>query len=256
MKSEITKVRPSKLEAHTGRGKQRAEGVDERRAARMAANFKPHAVGVLTAVKRGGAYLVIDGAHRLKMFEILGIDDPIDVRVISDASDAEEAESFHDLNSFKSPSAVSKFISRVSAGDPVAVEVEQIITANGWVVSTTVGPGAIRCIDAAVKQVHSRGNLDRTLKLLTAAYGYDEDAVHQNMFVGVSTLLFRLGDVVDDAQIIATLKANAPSTVLRKARSIVETQGGTAPAAVARVLVGLHNKGRRTRLLPEWVWTR
>ena len=38
--------------------------------------------------------------------------------------------------------------------------------------------------------------------------------------------------------------------------ALQSAQGGTTPAAFAKVLVGIYNTRRRTARLPEWVWTR
>lgn len=42
----------------------------------------------------------------------------------------------------------------------------------------------------------------------------------------------------------------------RACKVLRDVQGGTVPAALAKILAGMHNKKRRTNLLPEWVWIR
>lgn len=255
MNSDIISIKPSKLEVHTGQGKQRAEGTDERRAARMAANFNPDLLHVLTAVKEGSKYLVIDGAHRLKACELAGYNEPVNVRVITGAVNGDTARLFSGLNTFKAPSAISHFIAAVVGGDPVAGEINSIVESHGWTIKQSKDDGYIACIEE-IKRTHARGNLDRTLSIITAAYGHSGEAVHHNVVAGISVLLLRLGDSIDDKHLIDVLKANHPAVILRMARMVNEMQGGTVPAAVAKFLVGRYNNRRRSKLLPESVWTR
>lgn len=75
-------------------------------------------------------------------------------------------------------------------------------------------------------------------------------------FGGVGLLLARFGREVDQRKLSNEMAKTRPLTVVGRARVIKDSQGGTLPAAMAKVLHGMHNHGRRTNRLPEWVWTR
>jgi hypothetical protein len=47
-----------------------------------------------------------------------------------------------------------------------------------------------------------------------------------------------------------------PGVLIGRSKALRDLQGGTIAAAMAKTLVGLYNKRRRTNLLPEWVWVR
>jgi len=58
------------------------------------------------------------------------------------------------------------------------------------------------------------------------------------------------------AGLVSEMQATRPGIVIGKAKALRDSQGGTLPAAAAKVLVGMHNRKRRTNLLPDWVWIR
>lgn len=40
--------------------------------------------------------------------------------------------------------------------------------------------------------------------------------------------------------------------LIGRAKTLTQYRGGNIPNAMAEIIVNLYNKGRRTRLLPEW----
>ena len=247
---------------------QRDEGVNQPRVNKMASAFDRDALGVLIlSQRRDGTLVCLDGAHRTAAARQAGHAARMDAIVFTGLSMAEEASLFLLYNDKKDPSAISRFKARVIAGDPVAVDVNRIIAEHGWKVSTAKNDtGVLAAIDKAEAVYRNAGKtmpegaypevLDSVLTILTAAWEHDPKSTHGALLIGVSQLIGRFGKAIDYKKVIDEMQGTRPGVLMGKARNLADIQGGTVSAAVAKILVGLHNNRRRTNLLPEWVWTR
>lgn len=258
MKSQLRKITADNLAIATDTGTQRVEGVDEIRVARMATRFQSHLLGTLTASERSdGTMVVVDGAHRLTLCRKVGYAKPLNVEVFSGLTVAEEASLFLGRNNAKMPSAVSKFIARVAEGEPAAVEMNDIITRHGWIVGVANEDGVVAAVQA-FEQVHKLGAnvADETLSIITEAWERDRKSSDSFLLAGVGALVHRWGDKIDRPKLVLEMSSTRPTVLIGKAKTLRDVQGGTVGAAMAKVLVGLHNNRKRANLLPEWVWTR
>lgn len=247
---------------------QRKEGVNQRRVNKMAANFDPHALGVLIlSYRRDGSYVCLDGMHRRAAAIQAGWVGPVDARVFTGLSLSEEAALFLLYNDKKDPSAVSRFGARVTAGEPIAVDINDIVTQYGWkVAANSQEKGILSAVDA-MEQVYRTatktlpdgahpGVAQWTIAVITAAWGHDPAGVQGAILGGVSQLYGRFSETIDSEKLVKELQNTLPRRLVGNAKVLRDAQGGNVPAALAKILVGLHNNRRRTNLLPEWVWTR
>lgn len=246
---------------------QRHEGVDHRRVAEIAEKFNPLALGTITVSRRkDGSMVIIDGMHRTTGAKQAAYSKPVNADIIDGLTLAQEAELFLLLNATKTPSALSKFLVRAVRGEVDAVRMKDIIESHGWTVRPVAAPGYLTAV-TAVERVYRNGGgtvsegahpelLDRTLEILTAAWEHDQKAVDGHLLLGVAQLIGRFGAGVDTKKLVAEMQATRPGVVIGKAKALRDIQGGTVPAAVAKILAGLHNHKRRTNTLPEWVWIR
>jgi len=246
---------------------QRIEGIDHRRVAKMVANFEPESLGVITVSQRDdGTLVALDGMHRCEVCRQKNYTRPLNAEVFIGATLEEEARIFLSHNSGKSPSKISMFLVRVHMGDPVADDITGIAALHGWIISHSNFPGHIYAVDALERVYRNGGGTvsdgthpeltDRVLELVTAAWEHDQTAVNQAMLLAVAQLVGRFGPSVDTAKIVAEMQDTRPGVLIGKAKTLRDLQGGTVPAALAKILAGMHNKKRRTNLLPEWVWIR
>lgn len=247
-------------------GTQRIEGVDSRRVASMVSRWDSSLVGTITIHERAdGKRYVPDGAHRVTAAREIGIRE-LPAMVHRNLTAAEEATLFIGLNTFKQPSAVSRFLARVAEGDEVAGDINRIVKAHGWSIGTTQSNGKITAVTALERVYRTAAGtlpvgahpdvLDWVLDVLTAAWEHDKESVHQSVLQGLAQLAGRFGPDVDVKKLVSEMSLTRPKVLIGKADSQREAWGGTAPAHLAKVLVGLHNHRRRTNVLPEWVWTR
>jgi hypothetical protein len=243
---------------------QRIEGIDHVRVGRMVAEFKPEKLGVITVSQRDdGTMVVLDGMHRVEVCRQVGCTRSLNAEVFTGATIEEEAGIFLSHNSGKSPSAVSIFLVRVQMGDPVAGDINDIASMHGWTIRNTKAPGYLSAVKAlqavylngagTVTQGANAELTDRVLELLTAAWEHDTGSVHESMLKAVAQLVGRFGPQLDTVKLVAEMQGTRPGILIGKAKTLRDVQGGTVPAALAKILAGMHNKKRRTNLLPEWL---
>ena len=247
---------------------QRAEGLDHRRVNTMASNFDPDALGVLILSQRADGTLVcLDGMHRRAGALQAGWKKPVDARVFAGLTMPEEAALFLLYNDKKDPSAISRFKARVLSGDEVAVDINRILQSFGWTVGTeTKNPGNLAAVEALEKVYRSGSGAlsdgtypsltEWVVSVITEAWGRDPIAAHGAILGGLAQLCARYSTAIDTRKLVHELQATQPRALVGKAKTWRDIQGGTVPAAVAKILVGLHNNRRRANLLPEWVWVR
>lgn len=265
MSSNITTVKADSLTIDPR--VQRKEGIDEGRVAKMAQAFNPDALGTITISKRkDGTLVIIDGAHRSAAARAAGHKNDIPATVHTGLTLQQEAELFVLLNTFKQPSAISRFLARVVMGEPEAVQINTIVNNHGWRILQSNDPGCIAAI-GALERIYRNGAgtlnegrhphaLDWTLDIITAAWEHDGASASAHLLLAVAQLYGRFGGAVDAKKLVLEMQHTRPDVLVGKGKVLRDLQGGTVSAAIAKTLVGLHNKKRRSNLLPEWVWTR
>lgn len=266
MKTTHRKVNVADLTIDSRPGLQRVEGVDRRRVDAMAADFRPNALGSITVSERAdGTMVTLDGMHRCELCRKVG-HEKISAHVYSGLSLEQEAELFYLLNQTKQPSAISRFLSRVTLGDPAAVEMADLVARHGWAIAPGSEPGNLCSVEAMERVYRSASGalpkgthpevLDQTLAIITAAWDRDGASAQGHILEGVAQVLGRFGSQVDVEKLVAEMSDTRPAVLIGKAKALKDVQGGTVPGALAKILVNAHNKRRRTNLLPEWVWVR
>ena len=246
---------------------QRVEGVDERRVARMSAEFNERALGSVTySLRANGKKFVLDGRHRITAGRMAGYAKAVPAIEHYDLTPAQEAELFVLLNTFKQPSAVSRFLARAIAGEEAAVLIRQAVKSHGWRIGQSSSDGYISAVEALDRIYRDCAGtvpagdhpeaVDWVLEILTSAWERDRESANAAHLLGVAQIIGRFGTSVDTERLVKKMRQTRPDNVLGKAKNLRDVQGGTVPAAVAKVLIGLYNNGLRTNLLPEWVWVR
>lgn len=246
---------------------QRGEGVDRLRVKKMVTDFDPNALGTITVSERAdGSMIVLDGMHRVDLCRQVDHKRPLHAHVVKGATIEEEAHLFLALNATKTPSSLSKFLVRVVMGEKAAVQMNEIVVSHGWTIGYNSDPGFLAAVDALERVYRNGGGtvpegehpdlVDRTLEILTAAWGHDGKAVQGHLMLAVAQLLGRFGGSVDTKKLVSEMQSTRPGVLIGKAKVLRDVQGGTVPAALAKILAGMHNSKRRTNLLPAWVWIR
>lgn len=232
-------------------------------------------------LRSDGTYAVMDGNHRLAALRIwgLGPEQLVEVTLYEGLSIAEEARIFTLTNRTKPPRVVDGWRSRVLGGEPLAVEIESILSSLGL----RIAPGgtadgdlqAVRALEriylstklsdpgvtqsgisgGRMQQLGSRRNpelLRSVLETLIAAWGRGRDSFHYDLLRGMALLL---GKRAPNRERLATALAHrtgGPLEVVARSRAARAVDSRSIEFLVANVMIAAHNKGRRVDLIEQF----
>lgn len=237
---------------------------DQGHADRIAAKFEPGLVGTLAVSARGDKYYVFDGQHRRCALVKVGLGDvPIPCAVYQGMTIEEEARSFVGRNAgAKKPHIIDIFRVRVTAQDPVAVDINNIVEAAGLHIAFDSTDGAVSAV-AALERVYygkngphpgvaNPGLLMDVLAVLQGAWGNQRAAYDGHLITGLGLVLSRFGEQIDtDALIRSLAMSGNPATMIGQAKALKVALGGNLFGMVGEVIISTYNKGRRKNLLPS-----
>lgn len=240
--------------------------INDRNVTKICEGFDPDAFGVIEVSERpDGTYVVIDGQHRCKAIIDMGwADQRVECKVHRQLTIAQEAALFSKLNASLNLSPIEKFLKRVVAEDPVAVEVVRIAAKVGFIVDRQPRDGNIAAV-VSLEKIY-RGTkfsadrmqakaLEKTLLAVSQAWGHTYAAVHGDILLGVGWVVLRYNGALDVEALIPRLAAmpGGPARLLGNARGLREMKGGSSVAdCIASIVVDSYNKGRRTNKLADW----
>lgn len=239
--------------------------LDERRVQDMAANFQLDLVGVLEVSRRtDGTLHVLDGMHRSAAAKATGHGDlELPSLVHTGLSREREAQMFLGLNNAKSVGAVDKFRVRVIAGNTAAREINQVLVEYGWTVKAGASDGYFMAV-AAIEGVYNspptfnrtrQEIVNKTIAVLTEAWGRHPDGVRSQIVTGVGSMLLRYGSSLDTVKLVNSLKgySGGPRRLVADGQALRQYRRGRVGDAIAEILVRDVNKGRKVaNRLPDW----
>lgn len=229
--------------------------LDVARAEAIGKNLDRRLLGSFIVSRRDdGRLYIIDAQHRHHGLMHVGLaHELVRCEVISGLTVEDEAFLYRLLNkNRKAVDALGDYRAALRHLDPSALEIDAIVRKLDLRISSR--GSAKRTISAieAVKVVHNKQNLERTLTILSA---WDEGpAVYQaTLLRGLSSFLAYYtkrddSPGVDDAHLISVLVKQSPESIIAKIKRL-SVQFSTAEAACA-VFSELYNYKRRNRLPP------
>jgi hypothetical protein len=230
--------------------------LDERRAESIGADLNPDAFGVITLSRRpNGRYVILDGQHRVQALRSIGWNgQKIECHVFTGLTPAAEAQRFIQLNNFKGLRYIDKFLSRIEAHDPAAVQIAKIVQDAGYAVDRTQRDGTITAAKALEDVYLGRGQkikgvnpaaLRLTLKVVTDAWGHTTSAVNGQVLAGVGAFCLRYGKAVNAERLAEKLRkmSGGPEGLIQRGAGKRELHGGTIPFGIAHHLVEVYNRG-------------
>lgn len=226
------------------------------RVERMAQDFHPDAMGVLTTSFRSPKRIhVIDGQHRYRAAEAAAFTGTIQTMEYHGLTVPEEAALFRLLNDTEKVSRIDQFLVKCVENDQAAVTIAGYLEDHGWSVGSSAAEGRLSAI-ASLERVYALDPdaANATLAVLTKAYGHRAAAVQGALVEGVGRLFARYGLAVDRDAFAERLAGvpGGPDGLVGNARGQQFTRTGNLSTQVARVCVNLYNQRRRTTALAEW----
>lgn len=221
--------------------------------------FDRRKFGVLTVSHRTGGklpaseYVVLDGQNRIALALEAGVpeDTKVQVVVFSGLTRAQEAAIFLGLNDGRTVAPLYKFLGRVAAQEPAAVEIVRILESHRWVVRPGNNDGYAQAVTAydAVFRLDAKGYvLDTTVAVITNAWGHKSAAMRSVLIKGVAAVIGRYGSDLSLSQLVDRLKSYKGGAVglYADAKGLHAYRGGSIASAVSEVIVNAYNKGRKS----------
>ncbi|MFJ6566261.1 DUF6551 family protein [Streptomyces sp. NPDC091292] len=228
--------------------------------------FDPSLLGVPDVSRRpGGEQVWLDGQNRADLIRKAGwADQKIECRVFTGLTLAQEAQLFLGLNDNRQVKSIYKFLARVTAGEPDAVNITAIAEAAGWTIADASAEKCITAVRSLERVFHGDQGRDTTmqpgralqltLRVVSEAWGYRSEAVNGDVLLGIGAVFNRFGNVVDLPALVKKLAEypGGPSGLLGKARGARDFQGGTVAHCISDAIVRAYNTRRRNGSLPDW----
>lgn len=220
--------------------------------------FDVDLLGLPVVNKRGdGLIFVVDGQHRVALLREVGWgDQQVQVEYFTGLTQQEEAMLFLNRNNKLTPTPLDKFKVRVTAGEPVAVDINRIVTGLQLTIGRARTDGSIVAV-AALEAVYNGGGilkgktspvaLLKTLRTLKDSWGVAQSTFDGTLIEGVGLVLLKYGDRVDGEALVQRLAASpggAPGLV-GKARALREMRRRPLATCAAAVIVDIYNVKRR-----------
>jgi hypothetical protein len=257
-------------------------------------SYNPALVGLFIVSERlgeGGTreLVLLDGANRQSLMRMAGVEEtPVLCQVFHGLTIAQEAEIALEYNDRRSWTAVREFQNRITMGDPVAVQIRDILEASGWCVDSASVPGTVvgvksfesliktACRRAADATGAHRGTetwkaglasgekdamrvLRLAVEIYTEAFPERQSGHSSVIFYGLALVLLKFEGQIDLARLTENFREHSRGIrqLMSDARGAHETYGYSQPDAVAFMMVQYYNKGlarnSKHALPPFWV---
>lgn len=237
--------------------------LDTRKAQRIANNFNPSALGIITVSKRADrSMIVIDGQTRLEAVRrVTDATGKVPCRVFSGLTLQQEAQMFLDLNTTTKPSLLDSFQVRVTAEDPDAMDMNNIVRSYGWDIKGHPRNGYIQAI-AAVERVYQKSKqleadpnlLQMTIAAITRAWGLNQEGVHAIVLQAIGSLFAQYGSDIEFDRLVSILESweGGPAGLATQGRAHASVMGLLKYHGVAGLIVIKYNKNLSRNKLTEW----
>lgn len=225
---------------------------------RIVVNFDLEQLGTFTLSERGGAFNIIDGQHRWEALRAKGYENSeIQCWVYRGLTEAEEAEKFLKLNDALAVNAFAKFKVGVQAGRPEECDIHRIVRNAGCRVALDAAENSIHAVGTLMRVYRQTGsdNLRRTLQVVYNAY--EHFGLAAVVMDGVSLMLHRYGDQLDDATFIQRLSQGARggiNNLRQRAEQHHQKLGNQKRHCYAAAAVDIvnNNRPKGASKLPSW----
>lgn len=223
---------------------------------RIITRFDLEQVGTPTVNERDGWFYLIDGQHRIEALRGLGYgDQQIECWTYLGLSEAEEAEKFLKLNDTLAVNAFAKFKVGVQAGRELECDIDRIVRDAGFRVALAARDrGAISAVGTLGRVYQQTGgdNLARTLDIIRESYG--DLGLSSAVIDGISLMLHRYGDQLDNATVITRLTAvhGGLGALLARTENWRQKMRAQKRHCVAAAAVEIINGGKGGRKLQSW----
>jgi len=229
---------------------------------KIASHFDPALIGTLCVSKRSAKeYAIIDGQTRAEGMKRVGLADAPCI-VYLGLSRTDEAQLFAKFQTERrGMTSASRFNAQVIAKDPVAVEINEVVTNLGFTIdhNTMNSPMSLRAVAAleyayhgatagrGAKTVKRPDLLSETLETILAAWPKLPDTAKSSVMI--RGLAFYLAtNEPDSERLVDRLSRVTPSDLAKRAEALREGRGmaGKSPAYMAEAIEAQYRRNTRS----------
>lgn len=221
--------------------------LDMRKVKKIADEFDPDAVGVITVCAVNGAdvYHCIDGQNRTAAVKLLwGDDEKVPCNIIPAKDASEAAELFLKFNAGRTrPTAIAMFQAAVTAGHEVETHVDEIIRRSGYRIGFGKQDGVLPAVNAAtyIYRAHGAEILIETLDTIAAMWGRARAATASQVLRGVALFLSRHPNANRQRLRTTVSRRFSADRINGQARALQDAFHDSLPENICRVLVNTYN---------------
>lgn len=228
---------------------------------KIAREFDPDILELLTITRRDGVDYVLDGQHRwVAIVQEMGWGDQnVPCYVLEGLTDAQENKLFHAQGPGmrRQLSALHDFYVLYEGGDAVARKVVGTVHRSGLHMSWS-GSSVDNGVQAVVAlknvaRVYGIYRLQLVLTFLRDALGPVAQAYTGELIQGFTQFHIRYEDTYERGPFVAKIHALGVEGVQREAMNMRAALGVSQYAALGRACHKVYNLNRRTTTLPPWV---
>lgn len=228
--------------------------------------FDPDQLGyIVVNLRRDGHYYVLDGQHRVALIRAIGWgDQKVACELFRGLTQEQEAKVFLARQVKTEVRTFDKFRVRITAGDPIACDINRIVQAAGLTIAgASTGTKHVSAVKAMERvylgcRIAGAKNgpavLAQTLKTILDAWGPETSNFDGDAIEGIGMVLTRYGSKIDPDGLVATLAkiGGGAAGLIGKARGLKDIRGGTVARCIANLVVDRYNRGRSTRKVESW----
>jgi len=224
---------------------------------RLRRDWDPFAVGSLVLSRRAdGSIWIIDGNHRRVVAYEQGILQ-LPAVLFSDLERSREADLYTKLGTVLGQTPLTRFQSKIVAGDPAALDIVRIVEAQGLRINITTSHYAHANIQAVarVEWIYARSGpeaLDWVLGLLADAWDGERDSLSELMLEGVFQFWLRYAETVDTDKLADLLAGMGVQALNDRADAILHRIAVSTQSALGRALEEVWNQRHPTEKLARW----
>lgn len=223
--------------------------LDGHRVQKMADELDPTLLGVIEVSDRGdGTYAILDGQHRWAAAAEVRYSRDLVCQVHRELTVEEEARVFYEIDRRrKQLSGWDRWKARVASGDPVALELDDIVRARGLCIDPAPRDGHVSATRALENLRDTGGGklVDDTLAIAQASWGVAREAYEGTLLQAIALVLrgYDQGEI-DLERLVTKLQGETPRQIRALARGKGEEhRGKSMPTLTAAVIVDLYNAG-------------
>lgn len=239
---------------HVDQVYQRTE-IKRKRVADIAASWSWAACGAICVARReDGTLWVFDGQHRALAARKRGDITELPCLIFPAISIDQEADAYIRANTNRGPMRfVEKFKAMLVTGDPVAVQVQEMLDEFGYIASSQRGEGRVSCLAALYRAMERNPKACRRSFELCVEL-YDGGSMVDQVVAALNYLDMHLQKQMDSTIAAATYRKKlleiGAVEVERSIQQAIGYHGKSGEKVWADGIVRLLNKGRRTKRIP------